>query len=180
VATEPGSDGLARWLSRPEWLAAHSDDPRVQFGGEEVARSPVSRYALYRTAPSDRALWTSVGLEGDGAVLARKPVNMTLDVAAAAGSGTVAITLQAVGEATKAVRWRVTRRGNTVASGRVRPGQTREARLPVPVCEADRGCAPVTWTLRASGPPTWLPFPPLGAPGPVRPIILSLTAVDLG
>jgi hypothetical protein len=177
--TELGSDGLAHWVSRPEWLAAHTDDPRFQFGGEEIARSPVSRYALYRTAPSDRALWTSVGLEGDGAVLPRKPVDMTLD-AEAAGAREVVITLQAAGGATKPVRWEVTREGRTVAQGRLRPGQTREARLPVPACEADGDCAPVTWTLRASGPPTWLPFPVFGAPGPVRPVLLTVTAADLG
>jgi hypothetical protein len=178
--TELGSDGLARWLSRPEWLAAHRDDPRVQFGGEEVAHSPVTRYALYRTAPSDRALWTSVGLEGDGAVLAGRPVDMTLDVEAATGARVVALTLQAAGGATKAVRWRVTHRGETEASGRVRPGQTREVRLPVPACAADGGCAPVIWTLRASGRPTSLPFPAFGAPGPVRPVLLLVTSATIG
>ncbi|MGH3992038.1 MAG: hypothetical protein ACRDSN_06180, partial [Pseudonocardiaceae bacterium] len=49
VATNLGPDGLARWSSRPEWLAAHRDDPRIQFPGRIVARSPVSPYALYRT-----------------------------------------------------------------------------------------------------------------------------------
>ena len=178
--TELGSEGLARWLSRPEWLAAHRDDPRVQFGGEEMVRSPVSRYALYRTAPSDRAIWTSVGLEGDGAVLAGKSVDMTLDADAATGARGVAVTLQAAGGATKSVRWRVTRRGETEASGRVRPGQTRELRLPVPACESDGGCAPVTWTLRASGRPTLLPFPAFGAPGPERPVLLLMTAANIG
>jgi len=121
VASELGPDGLACWSSRPEWLAAHADDPRLQFPGEVMARSPVSRYALDRTAPSDRALWTSVGLDG----------------------------------------------------------QTREVRLPVPACQAGGGCPPVTWTLRASGPPVWLPFPAFGAPGPVRPVILLVTSAGI-
>jgi hypothetical protein len=178
--TELGPDGLARWTSRPEWLAAHPDDPRIQFGGREVARSPVSRYALYRTAPWDRAIWTSVGLEGDSAVLDDNPVEMTLDAEAAGDPRAVTLALQTPEGATRPANWRVRRRGVTVATGRVRPGQTRDVRLPVPPCGADGGCEPVTWTLRAAGPLVWLPFPAFGPPGPVRPVILNVTAVTIG
>jgi hypothetical protein len=180
AATELGPDGLAVWSSRPEWLAAHSDDPRIQFAGEEVARSPVSRYALYRTAPSDRAIWTGVGLEGDGAVLARKPVTMTLDRDSAGAARAVAITLQAVEGVTRTVRWQVRRGGRPVAAGRLRAGQTREVRLTVPGCEADRACPPVSWTLRASGSPVGIPFPAFGAPGPPRPVLLQLMSARIG
>ncbi len=179
AATELGPDGLARWLSRPEWLAAHSDDPRVQFAGEEIARSPVSRYALYRTAPSDRAIWTSQGLDGDGAVLDDKPVDMTLDAQAAGDARAVTITLQPADGATRPARWQVRREGDTVAAGSVRPGQTREVRLPVPPCDSNGDCEPVTWTLRASGPPVWLPFPAFGPPGGVRPVLLNMTAARI-
>ena len=157
---------------------------RTTRGSSSPARRPparpVSRYALYRTAPSDRAVWTSVGLDGDGALLAGKSAQMTLDVDAAGGARAVNITIQAVGGATKPVRWRVTRGERPVAEGRLRPGQTREVRLPVPACESDGGCPPVTWTLRASGPPVWLPFPAFGAPGPVRPLLLLVTTARFG
>jgi hypothetical protein len=92
----------------------------------------------------------------------------------------VAITLQAAGGATKPVRWEVTREGRTMAEGRLRPGQTREVQLPVPQCDEAGGCPPVTWTLRATGPPTWLPFPAFGAPGPVRPVVLVMTSARIG
>lgn len=180
AATSLGSDGLARWSSRPEWLAAHRDDPRIQFPGRVVARSPVSPYALYRTAPSDRAIWTSVGLEGDGAVLARKPVDMTLDVGASGAARAVVITLQAVEGATKAVRWQLRRGGRPEAAGRLRPGQTRRVQLPVPRCEAGGGCAPVSWRLRASGPAVGIPIPAFGAPGPLRPVLLQLMSARIG
>ena len=65
-------------MAAAQWVAAQVGDPRVQFPGRIVARSPVSAYALYRTAPSRRAVWTSAGVEPDGAVLARRPVTMTL------------------------------------------------------------------------------------------------------
>ena len=47
--------------------------------------SPLCRYALYRTASSQRALWTSTGLQPDGAVLRATPVGMTLDPPPRAG-----------------------------------------------------------------------------------------------
>ena len=180
VATSLGPDGLARWTPRPEWLAAHRDDPRIQFPGTVVARSPVSPYALFRTAPSERALWTSVGLEGDGAVLAGTPVTMTLDRASAGAARAVAITLQAVEGAIRTVRWQISRGGRPEADGRLRPKQTREVRLTVQGCEADRACPPLGWTLRASGSPVGIPFPAFGAPGPPRPVLLRVTSARIG
>jgi hypothetical protein len=179
VATELGPDGLARWSLRPEWLAAQSDDPRVQFGGKEVARSPVSRFALYRTAPADRAIWTTQGLDGDGAVLDDKAVDMTLDAQAAGDPRAVTITLERAGGATRPARWQIRRAGETVAAGRVRPGQTREVSLRVPPCDASRDCEPLSWTLRGSGSPVWLPFPVFGPPDAVRPVLFTVTAVRL-
>jgi Dolichyl-phosphate-mannose-protein mannosyltransferase len=179
VLTQLGEDGLARWSSRPEWMAAHRDDPRVQFPAREVAGSPVSRYALYRTTPSDRALWTSTGLDADGAVLARKPVTMTLDRDPADGARAVTMTLLSVDGATKPVAWQVRREDGARAAGRLRPGQTRQVRLAVPSCEADGACRPVTWTLRASGRSVGIPIPAFGPPGPPRPVLLLMTSVRI-
>jgi hypothetical protein len=180
VGTELGPDGLVRWSPRPEWLAAPRDDPRVQFPARLAARSPVSRYGLYRTAPSDRALWTSVGLQPDGAVLARTPVTMTVDPPLTDGARTVVLTLQAAEGANRAVRWRLTREDRPVASGRLRPGQTREVRLPVPQCSSEDACAPVSWTLKASGPTVGIPLPDFGPPGPVRPVTLMVSSARIG
>jgi hypothetical protein len=180
VATQLGPDGLVRWSPRAKWLAVPHDDPRVQFPGRLVARSPVSRYALYRTTRSDRAKWTSVGLQPDGAMLAGTPVTMTLDRSSANGARAVLLTLQAAEGARRAVRWRLTRGGRQVAAGRLGPGQTREVRVPVPACLNGGTCPPVNWTLRASGPSVDIPLPDFGPPGPPRPVILMLMSARIG
>jgi hypothetical protein len=180
VSTELGPDALVRWSPPPAWLAAPRDDPRVQFPGRLVAGSPVSRYGLYRTTRSDRAKWTSVGLQPDGAMLAETPVAMTLDPASAGGARAVVLSLQAAEGARRAVRWRLARGSREVAAGRLAPGRTREVRVPVPACPAGEACRPVRWTLRASGPSVDLPLPDFGPPGPVRPVMLMLTSVRIG
>jgi len=116
---------------------------------------------------------------GPTAVLDDKPVDMTLDPQAAGDARAVTITLQPADGATRPARWQVRREGDTVAAGSVRPGQTREVRLPVPPCDSNGDCEPVTWTLRASGPPVWLPFPAFGPPGGVRPVLLNMTAARI-
>ena len=175
-----GPDGLARWSVRPEWLAAHQDDPRVQFPGRLVATSPVSAYGLYRTAESDRALWTSTGLQPDGAVLRKTPVAMTLDRSSPTGIRSVVITLRAVDGAAKTVRWRVTREGGPAAAGRLRPATSRNVRLPVPTCRAVQECPPVTWTLRTSGPTVESPLPVFGGAGGLRSVVLHLDSARIG
>jgi hypothetical protein len=180
VNTRVGADGLARWDARPKWLAAHRDDPRLQFAGTMAAESPVSPYALYETAGSDRALWTSVGLQPDGAVLAREPVTMTLDPAQAGDAGAVMLTLRAADGATEPVRWRIEGGGRPVASERLRPGAIEDVRLPVPPCREGGGCGPVSWKLTATGPSVGLPVPGFGAPGPERPVVLSLISARIG
>ena len=179
IWTELGPDGLARWAPRPQWLAAHRDDPRAQFPGTIVARSPVSAYALYRTARSDRAMWTSAGLEPDGAVLERRPVTMTLDRDAAGSPSGVVMTLRATDGARAPVRWRLTARNRTVAAGRLRPASTKRVRLTVPDCAARQPCAPVAWTLRASGREVPKPLPAYGAPGAPRPVLLEVVAAHI-
>jgi hypothetical protein len=177
VTTQLGPEGLVHWSPRPEWLAAPRDDPRIQFSGEIVARSNVSAYALYRTSRSDRALWTGVGLQPDGAVLQRTPVTMTLD--RAGGARTVVLTLQAADGATKPVRWRLARGERQVAEGRLKPGRSREVRVPVPACADATACPPVTWTLRTSGQPVGIPLPDFGALGPPRPVHLMVLAARI-
>ncbi|MGH2745593.1 MAG: hypothetical protein ACRDN8_24495, partial [Thermoleophilaceae bacterium] len=180
VNTWVGPDGLARWSPRPEWVAAYRDDPRVQFPGRLVARSPVSPYALYRTADSDRAAWTSVGLEADGAVLRGEPVTMTLDPDSASGASAVVLTLQPVDGATAAVRWRLIRQDRPVAAGRLGPGQSRRVRVPVPACRAGAACPPVKWKLRASGPAVEIPLPDYARVGSPRPVILKVVSARIG
>jgi hypothetical protein len=179
VETRLRPDGLAEWLTRPTWLAAHEDDPRVQFPGTLVASSPLTRYGLYRTRDAERALWTSAGLQADGAVVKGTPVDMTLDRAAAGGASAVTITLRAAGGATEPVRWRVTRDGRAVAQGRLRPNTSREVPLRVPACDGRERCAPVRWELRASGPAVPIPLPVFGAPGEPRPVVLQLDAAHV-
>ena len=179
VETELGADGLARWAARPAWLAANRDDPRVQFPGRLVASSSLSRYALYRTASSQRALWTSPALQPDGAVLRATPVGMTLDPAAAGRPPAVTLTMRAVPGATKAVRWRLTRDTRPVAAGELRPNQSREVRLRVPECQAGTRCPLVNWELRSSGPVVESPLPQFGAPGAPRPLTLYLDSVHI-
>jgi hypothetical protein len=180
VGTRLGRDGLVRWSPRPDWVAAQRDDPRVQFPGRIVARSSLSPYALYRTARWDRAVWTSVGLEPDGVLLAGRPVTMRIDRRSAPGARVVAVTLQAADGATEPVRWRLTRAGRPVATGRLRPGRTRRVQVPVPVCEAAQACPPVAWKLRGSGPAVGLPLPGYGAPGALRSVLLKVAAARLG
>jgi hypothetical protein len=179
VETELGSDGLVRWPARPEWIAAEQDDPRVQFAGRRVATSPISRFALYRTAPTDRAIWTSVGLQPDGAVVAGEPATMTLDPARAGNPHAVALSLQPADGAARPVRWEIARGRQVVSTGRLRPGQTGRVRLRVPSCAADASCPLVRWTLRGMGPAVGLPIPVFGAPGPPRDVLLKVTAARL-
>jgi hypothetical protein len=179
VETELGPDGLAQWSPRPEWLAAYRDDPRVQFPGTLVARSSVSPYVLYRTAASDRAEWTSVGLGSDGAVLAHEPVTMTLDPDQGGGARAVMLTLRSADGATQGVRWRLAREGRALTVGHLVPGQSRQVRLAVPACRSGAECPPVSWSLTASGPAVGLPVPGFGAPGPPRPVILKVVSARI-
>ena len=179
VNTQLGADGLARWSPRPPWLAAFRDDPRVQFPGTLVAGSPVSRYGLYRTARSARALWTSPTLQPDGAVLRGPAVSMVLDRAAAGGPRAFTLTLRAPMDAKRVVRWRLTRDGRPVEAGELRPNKSRDVRVRVPGCRAGTRCSPVEWKLRASGPAVDLPLPAYGAPGPLRPVMLYLDSVHI-
>ena len=179
VQTQLGADGLARWAPRPEWLAAHRDDPRVQFAGRLVASSPTSPYALYRTAGAERAEWTSVGLQPDGAVLKAAPVTMTLDRAAAGRPRSVTVTLRAVPGAKKPVSWRLTRDARPVAAGELRPNKTLDVRLQVPDCRSGTRCSPVDWELRASGRAVGTPLPDFGAAGALRPVLLHVDSVQI-
>lgn len=176
VETQPNGDGLARWVVRPQWLAAHRDDPRVQFPGTLVARSEFSRYALFRTGPSERALWTSMGLQPDGAVLKGQPVVMTLDRAGTARPAAVTIVLQSAG-GTAPVHWTLTRDERKVAAGRLRRNDSSDVRVRVPACSAAEPCPPVQWELRASGAAVDSPLP--GAPGAVRPVVLHVDAARI-
>jgi hypothetical protein len=177
--TQVGADGLARWLTRPLWLAAYRDDPRVQFQGRLVARSEFSRYGLYRTGTSERAVWTGTGLQPDGAVLKATPAVMTLDRTAAGRAEAVTLTVRAPDGATRAVRWRLSRDGRPIAAGRLRPNADRELRLLVPACSSDRRCDPLQWELRASGPAVESPLAVFGAPGPPRPVVLYVDAAHI-
>ena len=179
VETRLGAGGVAEWLTRPTWLAAHNDDPRVQFAGGLVAQSPTSRYALYRTGPSMKALWTSPGLQPDGAVLRDTPVDMVLNRAAARGVRAVTLTLNAMPDAKRPVRWRITRGGRTVTGGSLGPKQNREVRLALPACPATGRCGPVRWELTGSGPAVPTALPDYGAAGEPRPVVLHLSAAHV-
>jgi len=179
LETRIGDDGPAEWLTRPAWLAAHRDDPRMQFAGTLVARSPTSRYALYRPGRSPRALWTSTGLQPDGSVLSSTPVKMTLNPAAAGGASSVTITLSPAPEAKRPVHWTVSRAGRAVTAGELGPRQTREVRLALPACGAGGRCSPVHWELRASGPAVPVPLPDYGGAGAPRPVVLRLGAAHV-
>jgi hypothetical protein len=180
VDTQVGPDQLAEWSPEPEWVAAYRDDPRVQFPGRLVARSPVSPYALYKTtASAEQAFWTSVGLGSDGAVLAREPVTMTLDPSRAGAARTVTLTLASADGATGGVRWRLAREGGSPTAGRLRPGQTDSVRLAVPACASGEECPPVSWKLTGTGPAVGLPVPDFGAPGPPRPVILKVLSARI-
>ena len=166
-------------MTRPAWLAAHVDDPRVQFPGTLVARSPLSRYALYRTGRSMRALWTSTGLQPDGAVLRGTPVEMTLNRATAPGVSSVTITLEPAAGARRPVRFTVTRAGQAVTAGELGPRRGREVRLALPACGAGGRCPPVHWELRASGPAVPIGLPDYGAAGVPRPVVGRIDAAHI-
>jgi hypothetical protein len=105
---------------------------------------------------------------------------MTFDPTSAAGARTVVLTLQAADGAERPVRWELTRAGRQVAEGQLRPRQTRDVRIPVPSCPNGDSCAPVRWTLEASGPPVFSPLPAYGAaPGPLRPVVLMVVAAQI-
>ena len=178
VETRVGPGGVAEWLTRPAWLAAHRDDPRMQFAGSLVAKSPTSRYALYRTRPSMKALWTST-VQPDGAVLRDAPVRMVLNRRAAPGVRAVTITLAAAPGAKRAVRWQVTRAGQVVTGGELRPEHDGEVRLALPACPARGRCGPVRWELAASGPAVPMGLPDYGAIGEPRPVVLHLDAAHV-
>lgn len=172
VITLPGSDGIAHWGGDlPAWLVAFYDDPRIQFHGKLVARSPMSRFALYRTARTQSALWTGTGLDGDGAVLKGRPAVFVLDRGADRSARTVTLTLHGPEGASRPIRWRVRRGRQQISSGRVAPGADAEVRLAAPRC-AKPTCSRVTWSLEAHGPTVGVPFPGYGAPGAPRPVAL--------
>jgi hypothetical protein len=180
IGTQLADDGLATWAPRPQWFAAQRFDPRVQFAGEMVARSPISEFALYRSVPSDKALWTSDGLEPDGAVLEDRPVRMTLNRDVADGAGAVVLRLGPPAEARRAVRWRIAGPEGKVAAGTLRRGIGDGVRLPIPECQSGRSCPPARWTLRATGRPVQKPLPAFGAPGAPRPVLLEVAAAWIG
>ena len=165
VDTQLGADGLARWTLRPQWLAAYRDDPRVQFPGRLVASSPVSRYGLYRTATPERALWTSPGLQPDGAVLRGASVGMTLDRVQRRPAASGHAHASRCPGCHQAVSWRLIRDGRPVATGQLRPNRSREVRLPVQDVPVGQALRPGRWALRASGPAVGTPLPVFGAPG---------------
>jgi hypothetical protein len=172
VPTSVGTDGIARWNGPlPTWLAAFPDDPRIQFRGKLVARSPVSLFSLYRTQPADRAMWTGSGIDGDGALIKGRTGLFVLDRASARAARSVVLKLQAPTGTTAPVRWRMTRGGKEVARGRIAPSRSVHARLAVPPCAA-AVCKPVSWRLTARGPTLPTPFPVYGAPPPPRPVLL--------
>lgn len=179
VATSVGSNGVARWGGAlPSWLAAFQDDPRIQFRGKQVAKSPTSHFALYRTAPSHTALWTGSGIDGDGALLKGSAGHFVLDRSAAPAAHTVTLRLHAPDTAPAPLRWRVERDGHEVAHGRVMPGKDALAKLTVSPCTGG-ACSPEAWYLTARGREVPTPFPAYGAPGPPRPLLLYVQAAEI-
>jgi hypothetical protein len=179
VETRLGAGGLAEWLTRPRWLAAYRDDPRVQFAGRLVARSSLSRYALYRPGGSERAVWTSAGLQPDGAVLKGAPVDMTLNRGAAGEASAVTLTLRAAPGAERPVAWELSRAGRSVAAGELRPNRSRELRLPVSACASGERCPPLRWELRVTGRAAPIPLPVVGPPGAARSVMLFMDAARI-
>ncbi|MDQ3849599.1 MAG: hypothetical protein M3296_03155 [Actinomycetota bacterium] len=176
----PDRDGLAAWSQPPSaYLVSMSDDPRVQFAGRVVARSPVSRYTLYRIGPHRRAIWTATNVDGDGAVLEGRAAMMRLDRATAPDVRSVELTLTGPIAARAPAKWSVNRGGRIKAQGVVAPGKAHRLRLTVPPCP-DRGrCPPIGWSLSTAGLPVRTPFPVFGPPGPLRPVTLYIAAADL-
>lgn len=175
VQSDPGPDGLAAWSGEPvRYLAQYEDDPRLQYAGEVVARSPVSPYVLKELEqPGSPAVWTAVGLDGDGALLEGRAATLTLD-RERTGARTVSLAIQAPAGASEPVLWRISGRDGIVARGRLAPGAETTARLRVPPCESS--CDPATWRLSGSGGTEGLAFPSYGAPGPPRPVHLLVPA----
>lgn len=177
--TEIDADGLAKLrVSMLPYLVAQLDDPRVQFAGELVKRSPVTDFGLFRTTPELRSVWTGAGLDGDGALIQDRPVQMTLDRAASKARA-VTLTLRAAPEAQGFIVWRVLRDGKVVASGELKSGGTATARLPVPPCPDGGDCPPAKWRLATYGPAWAIPFPVFGSPGPTRPVMGYLDSAKL-
>lgn len=179
VTLVPADDGLARF-DRPvaSHLVTQGDDPRVQFPGEVVGRSMTLPYVVKRVDTSKRAQWTSVGVDYDGAVSENRPVTMVLDGSVRPTVRTVTLKLVAAAGATKPVRWRIRKDGDTVSAGVVPAGATRSVRLRVSRCRAQGQCLR-TWKLTTSGPTTPIPPPAYGAAPPPRPIHLMLVSARL-
>lgn len=176
VPSAVGPDGVAALSGAlPRFLTAQIDDPRVQFADRLVRRSPDSDYGLF-TGTHRRALWTAVGLQPDGSMLARTPVRLTVD--RAAGVRAVELTLLAPTGQPGRAPWRITAAGRTVASGTLGNAATRRVLLRVPSC--GRGaCKPWSWKLADAGRPVPSALPAFGAPGPVRPVVLWVPAARL-
>jgi hypothetical protein len=179
VVTSPAADGLARWDGElPRWIAAHVDDPRIQFRARLVERSPTSRFGLFRVEPAERALWTGIGIDADGALQQRRRAVFTFDRAAAPEASEMKLTFRGPAEVRAPVRWRVERGHRLVAAGTVAPGTQDSTRLDVPTCRA-ASCGPVSWALTATGPPAAIPLPGFGAPGPGRPVTLFVDGAHI-
>jgi len=181
LVSTPLVNGLASW-SGPKfrWLVAQRDDPRVQYGGRRVRRSPSSRYALWELRGPASALWTAVGLHADAVVVKGRPVSFRLDRRRALDVRRVDLVLQGLVAARGPVRWNVTRLGKQVASGRTGPSARQVLRLDVPPCPASDPCRPITWRLTAAGPATALALPDFGPVGKPRDAMLRVSAARMG
>jgi hypothetical protein len=180
IRTQMQPNGLAGWVDpAPRWLAVERDDPRVQFAGRVVARSPSSDFELLQLRPSPLASWTVRDVDGDGAVTKGRPATMTLDRATDPGVRRVHVTIRRPAGATASGGWRISRDGRTVATGRIQPGADAEVAVRVPRCDSGAACGPVQWRLDATGPAVPEPLPTYGAPPPPRPVLLHLVAARM-
>ena len=172
------NDGLID-LGEPgvRWLAVQTDDPRVQFPGRVVVRSPTS--TMLEIPSPTRAVWTSAGLETDGYVQKGQTVTMSLARDEAPDVRTVVLRVRGPDAASRPTRWRILRAGRRQASGRVVAAQERSIVLRVPPCLSRGACEPVVWRLATSGPATGVALPAYGPPGTPRPVTLQIVAAQL-
>jgi hypothetical protein len=176
IGSNIARDGVADLIGKiPPYLAAQVDDPRVQFSTRLVRRSPDSRYGLY-AAPQQRALWTAQGVQPDGAVVTRAPSDLTVN--RAAGVRAAHVTLLAPTGQKRPERWRISARGRTVASGRLRDGAKTVVVLRVPPC-GKGACSPWAWRLDTTGPGVPSSLPVYGPAPPPRAVALWILAVHL-
>jgi hypothetical protein len=171
-----GPDGVAVLSGQvPRFLTAQVDDPRVQFATQLMRHSPDSDYGLF-SGTRRRALWTAVGLQPDGSMLAHTPLRLTVD--RGDGVRAVRLTLQAPAGQPGSAPWRISAGGHTVASGRLTNGATQKVLLRVPGC-GQAACKPWSWRMSDSGRAVPVALPVFGAPAPPRPVVLWVPAVRL-